>query len=263
MNIGFIGCGNMGGAIIRGLLAAGTCKKEEIYASAKTMATCEKIVNELGIYTSIDSRDVANQADIIFICVKPIVFDEVLAGIANECRGKIVISVAAGKSIAKMEEILGKDAKVVRSMPNTPALVLEAMSAVCVNSNITAEDMEVVLPLFKSFGECEVVSESLMDVVVGISGSSPAYVYMFIEALAQGACAEGMNSAVAMKFAAQAVMGSAKMVLESGKHPAKLRDEVCSPAGTTIDGVLKLDELGFKNVVIEGERTVIEKSRRL
>ena len=146
-------------------------------------------------------------------------------------------------------------------MPNTPALVGEAMSALCVNQNVTPEELKEVQALFNSFGKSEVISESLMDAVIGVSGSSPAYVDMFIEAMADAAVADGMPRAQAYKFAAQSVYGSAKMVLETGKHPGELKDAVCSPAGTTIEAVAALEAGGFRNTVISAQRACSQKSR--
>ena len=169
----------------------------------------------------------------------------------------MIVSIAAGKTIAAIEDSFGKPVKLVRAMPNTPALVGEAMSALCVNQNVTPEELKEVQALFNSFGKSEVISESL----IGVSGSSPAYVYMFIEAMADAAVADGMPRAQAYKFAAQSVYGSAKMVLETGKHPGELKDAVCSPAGTTIEAVAALEAGGFRNTVISAQRACSQKSR--
>ena len=173
----------------------------------------------------------------------------------------MIVSIAAGKTIAAIEDSFGKPVKLVRAMPNTPALVGESMSALCVNQNVTPEELKEVQALFNSFGKSEVISESLMDAVIGVSGSSPAYVYMFIEAMADAAVADGMPRAQAYKFAAQSVYGSAKMVLETGKHPGELKDAVCSPAGTTIEAVAALEAGGFRNTVISAQRACSQKSR--
>ena len=175
----------------------------------------------------------------------------------------MIVSIAAGKTIAAIEDSFGKPVKLVRAMPNTPALVGEAMSALCVNQNVTPEELKEVQALFNSFGKSEVISESLMDAVIGVSGSSPAYVYMFIEALADGAVKYGLPRAKAYQMAAQTVLGSAKMVLETGKHPGQLKDEVCSPGGTTIAGVSALEEWGFRNAVIKAEDASYEKGRKM
>ena len=146
-------------------------------------------------------------------------------------------------------------------MPNTPAMVLEAMSALTPNESVTAEEMQTITEIFESFGKAEIVPESLMDAVTGISGSSPAYVYLFIEAMADAAVADGMPRTQAYKFAAQAVYGAAKMVLETGRHPGELKDAVCSPGGTTIAAVAKLEEKGLRDAVISAQRCCVAKSK--
>ena len=176
---------------------------------------------------------------------------------------KLVVSIAAGISLDIIESFLGKDKRIIRVMPNTPALVGEGMAGLSPNELVSDEEAELVKKLFESFGKAEIVPEKLQDAVCGISGSSPAYVFMFIEAMADGAVAEGMPRAQAYKFAAQAVLGSAKMVLETGKHPGELKDAVCSPGGTTIEAVAALEQAGFRSAVIDAERICIDKSRSL
>ena len=171
----------------------------------------------------------------------------------------IVVSIAAGQPIANIKALLG-EVRLIRAMPNTPALVGAAMSALCPNDKVTPEEVKLVESLFNSFGRAEVVPESMMDAVVGVSGSSPAYVYMFIEAMADAAVADGMPRAQAYKFAAQSVLGAAKMVLETGKHPGELKDAVCSPGGTTIEAVAALEHGGFRDTVISAQRACSKKS---
>jgi pyrroline-5-carboxylate reductase len=181
---------------------------------------------------------------------------------------QIVISVAAGKTLSMIETALmsinvaGK-LKVVRAMPNTPALVGEAMTAITPNANLNEEDIAKVKALFESFGQVEVVPESMMNAVIGVSGSSPAFIYMLIEAMADAAVVEGMPRAQAYKFAAQSVLGSAKMVLETGMHPGALKDAVCSPGGTTIAGVEALEQCGFRGTVMEGIRATVAKAEEM
>jgi len=264
MKIGFIGAGNMATAMIGGILSAEIVKASDIMASAKTQATLDKVKESLQVEISLNNRDVADFADVLFLAVKP----QFLPGVIDEIKdinftGKVVVSIAAGQSLEKLSGMFGKDLKLVRVMPNTPALVGEAMSALSPNELVTEEEKATVLKLFEAFGKAEIVPERLQDAVVGISGSSPAYVYMFIEALADGAVAEGMPRAQAYKFAAQSVLGSAKMVLETGQHPGALKDAVCSPGGTTIEAVATLEALGFRNAVIEAERVCVDKSKNL
>ena len=176
---------------------------------------------------------------------------------------KIVVSIAAGKSISSMENIIGDDKKIIRTMPNTPALVNEGMSALCPNKNIEDEELKIVKGIFDSFGKSEVVGEYLIDSVIGVSGSSPAYVFMFIEAMADAAVVGGMPRKQAYNFAAQSVLGAAKMVLESGKHPGELKDMVCSPGGTTIEAVKVLENEGMRSSVINAVCACIEKSKEM
>lgn len=264
MKIGFIGGGNMAKAMIGGMLKSGLVSKAEVMASAKSQATVSTIEDMFQIVATTDNRAVADFADILFLAVKPAMLPGVIEGIKDiDYSKKVVVSIAAGQSLDRLSTMFGKELKLVRVMPNTPALVGEAMSALSPNELVTAEESDTVLKLFESFGKAEIVPEKLQDTVVGISGSSPAYVYMFIEALADGAVAEGMPRAQAYKFAAQAVLGSAKMVLETGEHPGALKDAVCSPGGTTIEAVAALEQLGFRSSVIEAERVCIEKSKNL
>lgn len=263
MRLGFIGAGNMAKAIIGGVLRAGLVPKEEIIASAATKETLERVKEEYGICTTLDNKEAAGAA-IVFIAVKPVFCDAVLEEIKEQLtEGQIIVSIVAGRTLDWFEERLGTDKKIIRTMPNTPALVGEAVTAVCENGQVTQEERDQVLEILESFGEAQIIPERLMDAVVAVSGSSPAYVFMFIEAMADAAVAEGMPRVQAYRFAAQAVLGSAKMVLDTGKHPAELKDMVCSPAGTTIDAVKTLEEKGFRSAVMEAMHVCAEKSRNL
>ena len=267
--VGFIGCGNMGSAMIGGILKNGLAGKNEIIASCKSEATKERISKKLGITVTLDSAEVAQKADVVFLAIKPYQFDAVLPQINGKLEAdQIVISVAAGKTLSMIETALmsinvaGK-LKVVRAMPNTPALVGEAMTAITPNANLNEEDIAKVKALFESFGQVEVVPESMMNAVIGVSGSSPAFIYMLIEAMADAAVVEGMPRAQAYKFAAQSVLGSAKMVLETVMHPGALKDAVCSPGGTTIAGVEALEQCGFRGTVMEGIRATVAKAEEM
>ena len=262
MRLGFIGAGNMAQAMIGGVLQSGLVPKEEIIASAATKKTVDKVAAEWGIHTTLDNREVV-QADILFLAVKPVYFPEVTAEIKDILRpGQIIVSIAAGRSIEWLEKALG-ERKIVRTMPNTPALVGEGMTAVCPNSLVTEQELKEVLAILESFGGAEVVPESLMDAVIAVSGSSPAYVFLFIEAMADAAVAEGMPRQQAYRFAARSVLGSAKMVLEMGKHPGELKDMVCSPAGTTIEAVRSLEQNGFRGDVMACMKACADKSRNM
>ena len=255
MKLGFIGAGNMAQAMIGGILAKGIVKKDEIIASAATQKTIDKVSEEFGVNVTLDNTEVA-KADIVFLAVKPVYYQEVIdeiKSVVNE--NQIIISVAAGKSVEWVENAFGGEKKIVRIMPNTPAI--------CPNKNVSDEEKKVVSELLSSFGIAQFINENIMDAVIAVSGSSPAYVFMFIEAMADAAVAEGMPRAQAYQFAAQSVLGSAKMVLETGKHPGELKDMVCSPAGTTIEAVKVLEEKGFRSSVIEAMSACADKSRNM
>ena len=260
--IGFVGCGNMGSAILGGILEAGIVDKADVLVSCRSEESKNRIAEEFGV-TITDNREVAEKSDVIFLAVKPNIFDVVIPEIKDAIpvnKTPLIISIAAGMTIDRIGEMFDRDIKLIRSMPNTPALVGAGMSALCVNDLVDEDDKAKALAIFESFGEAEFVPESLMDAVIGVSGSSPAYIYMLIEAMADGAVLAGMPREKAYKFAAQSVMGSAKMVLETGIHPGELKDAVCSPGGTTIEGVAMLEKMGFRDAVISAEKACIDKS---
>ena len=262
MKLGFIGCGNMASAIMGGILKNGLMQATDIIGADVSAACREKARENLGIHIAENNREVVEKADMFVLSVKPQFYAEVIAEIKDIVRDdQVVITLAPGKTLVWLEEQFEKPVKLIRTMPNTPAMVQEGMTGVCHNENVTAEELEYALCMLRSFGEAEVIPEKLMDAVVAVSGSSPAYVYMMIEAMADAAVAEGMPRAQAYKFAAKAVMGSAKMVLETGKHPGELKDMVCSPAGTTIEAVKVLEAAGFRSAIMEAMEVCAEKSR--
>lgn len=262
MKIGFIGLGNMATAMISGMLEKGIVESENIIGSAKTSETREKIKERFNITTVSDNREVAARADVLFLAVKPVFFPEVIGEVREAVEaGTLIVSIAAGRTLSYLKEAFGRpELKIVRCMPNTPALVMEACTAVCAGEEVPAQDVDRVVKLMEAFGKAYVVPEKLMDAVVGISGSSPAYVFLFIEAMADAGVAAGMPRKAAYEFAAQAVLGSAKLVLETGRHPGELKDMVCSPGGTTIEAVRVLEEKGFRGTVMEAVKACIEKS---
>lgn len=264
LKVGFVGFGNMARAMAGGMMKKGGYAKEDIIVSALHQETLENARKGMGVCIAENNREVVKASEVIFLAVKPQYYEEVITEIKGEVsEPKIVVSLAPGKSLAWLEEKFEQKIKLIRTMPNTPALVGEGMTGVCANDSLTKEEMRTVLPLFQSFGRVEEVNETLMDAVVGISGSSPAYVFVFVEAMADAAVKAGMSRKLAYEFAAQAVLGSAKMVLETGKHPAELKDMVCSPAGTTIEAVAALENGGFRAAVIEAVRVCVEKSRTM
>ena len=260
--IGFIGGGNMASAIIGGIISSGLADADHVIAADKFEEAVARLKETFGIQASTSNVEISSNADILFLAVKPNMFATVIPEIRDYIKkDALIISIAAGQTIEKIESLFEKEIKLVRTMPNTPALVGASMSALCPNKNVTAEELAIAEQIFNSFGKCEVVSESLMDAVVGVSGSSPAYVYMFIEAMADAAVCDGMPRAQAYKFAAQSVLGAAKMVLETGKHPGELKDAVCSPGGTTIEAVAELEKNGFRDCVISAQRACVQKSK--
>ncbi|MGG0718420.1 pyrroline-5-carboxylate reductase [Robertmurraya massiliosenegalensis] len=262
--IGFIGCGKMAQAMIKGMLSSGTISAENMMVSAKTENTLMTVKNQFSIKTTIDNREVARWSDILFLAVKPDIHKEVIAEIKQDIREELVIiTVAAGITLQWLEEEFGQAIKAVRTMPNTPSFVGEGMSALSVNARINGDEVERVLAIFRSFGQAEVIKEQLMDSIPAISGSSPAYVYMFIEALADGGVKNGIPRDQAYKFAAQAVLGAAKMVLETGTHPGELKDQVCTPGGATIEAVSALEQYGFRAAVLKAMEKCTDKTKAL
>ena len=259
MKMGFIGGGNMASAMIGGIIGKGILKKEEIIVADPAD---HGLAGRFGILYTTDNIRAASLSDVLVLSVKPQMYEAVIREIRGAVRDTtVLITIAPGKTIAWIAEQFGKTLPHVRVMPNTPALVGEGMTAVCPNGAVSAEQLEMVCTLLGSFSRVEQVQEHLMDAVTSVSGSSPAYVFMLIEAMADAAVADGIPRAKAYTFAAQAVLGSAKMVLETGKHPGELKDMVCSPGGTTIEAVRVLERAGFRSAVMEAMKACTEKSR--
>lgn len=264
MKLGFIGCGNMASAIIGGILKNNLVRTDNILASVKSEASAKRVRETLGISCSTDNLEVAKSADYVFLAVKPQFCAQVAAEIKEALTpNQVLVSVIAGKNLSWLKEHLGEDKKLIRTMPNTPALVGEGITGVCPDALVSQEELQQVLALLRCCGRADVVTEPILDLVGAVSGSSPAFVFMFIEALADGAVAEGMPRKQAYEFAAQAVLGSAKMVLETKKHPGELKDMVCSPGGTTIEGVNTLEKEGMRSAVMDAVRACIAKTKKL
>lgn len=257
---GFIGAGNMGLPMMKGAIS--------LFGSDSVVYTDVNEDRLKHVQTIIDipyltSNDQCIKvADIIILAIKPQFLKDAMSKMKNEdLSHKIFISIAPGINIAVIKEFLGDTIRVVRAMPNTPAMVLAGMSAICFSEDrYTEEERDTIFRFFTSFGEIVELNEKQLDMVVPVSGSSPAYVFMFIEAMADAAVLFGLPRDVAYRLAAQSVYGSAKMVLESGEHPAVLKDAVCSPGGTTIEAVRKLEELGFRSAIIEAMKVCYDKT---
>lgn len=262
MKVGFIGAGNMGGAILRGYLTSGKIQPKEVFVCGRDMKKLNKLSRELGITACKTIPELVEQCEVIMIGVKPNLFSEIMPQVSKEYKNnKILVSMAAGITIDSIQQYVGEDAKIIRVMPNTPAMVNEAMTSVSRNRNVTQEQFTPVFDIFQSIGRAEEVDEQLIHCVIGVSGSSPAYTYMYIDALAEAAVKNGMNKEQAIIFAAQSVLGAAKMVLETGTDPVQLRINVCSPGGTTIEAVETLQQQGFAELVAAGFQAAVDKSK--
>lgn len=262
MKTGIIGAGHMGGAMIRGMVAKEKIAASDMIIYDKNTELAKSLAEELGLKAASCAADLAESADVTILAVNPQFVPSVVEEIRDRIDdGKLVISVALGQTIEKIEGCFGKPVKLVRAMPNTPALVGEAITAVAAGSHVSEGELARARAVLEGFGSTELLPEHLMDAAVSVSGSSPAYVYMFIEAMADGAVLDGMPRELAYKFAAQAVLGSAKMVLETGLHPGQLKDAVCTPGGSTIAAVRVLEEKGLRSAVIEGMKACTDKAR--
>ncbi|EHM44726.1 MULTISPECIES: pyrroline-5-carboxylate reductase [Hafnia] len=262
--IGFIGCGNMGKAILGGLVASKLVPAENITVYNRSAKSVEAISQEFGSRGANSADEVAKQADVLIVGVKPNMMANILGEIRDALKpNAIVVSIAAGVTLETLEFALKDGQKVVRVMPNTPALVNAGMSSITPNKQVSEDESALIVEIFSSFGRAEIVPEYLIHSVVGVSGSAPAYVFMFIEAMADAAVLGGMPRAQAYQFAAQAVMGSAKMVLETGKHPGELKDMVCSPGGTTIEAVKVLEQKGLRAAVMDAMQSCMAKSEEM
>ncbi len=264
MKIGFIGAGNMGGAILRGYVPYAEKAGDELSVYVPTEEKLNSICKETGAAKCSGIDDLVHRNDVIIIGVKPNMFEEVLPQVAGACdKNKVVVSMAAGVTIEFIEGYLGKDAKIVRIMPNTPAQVREAMIAVCRNANVDDATFEDVKIIFDSIGKAEEVDEELIHCVIGVSGSSPAYTFMYINALMNAAVKNGMDRKKARVFAAQSVLGAAKMVLKTDIDPEQLCINVCSPGGTTIEAVESLKADGFEESIEKAFQAAVDKSKKM
>jgi len=263
-NVGFIGTGNMGTAMLRSLVESGLVDASRLYIFDVDREKTGKIRKETGVNVTAGSGEAVDKSDIVILAVKPNAIKQALESCKkNFDASKILVSIAVGVPIKFYKEILGSDRKVIRAMPNTPALVREGMTLVSPDDLVGAEELQAVKKLFKCLGRVEELEEKLMSEVTALTGSSPAYVHMFIEAMADAAVLSGIPREMAYRLAAQAVLGSAKMVLDTGKHPGELKDQVCSPGGTTIEAVYALEKNGFRHAVMEAMNECTKKAREI
>ena len=265
MKIGFIGSGNMGSALFKGFITNKSLSPEDIYINRLDKNKLEEDAKKWGINACMTLDELAEKTDCIFLAVKPNKFEEILPIVGKLIMKKknLIVSMAAGKSIASIEKLLEFKAPVIRIMPNINAQVSLSATAYCKNEKVNDEQLAFIIKLLESIGMVTEVEENKFAAFSAIAGCSPAYVYMFIDALAKGALKAGMNKKQALDIAAYAVMGSAKMFIESGTHPLELADKVCSPGGTTIEGVCTLDEYKFTAGIVKAVENSIEKDKKL
>ena len=264
MKIGFIGGGNMASAIIGGMIEKKVYEADQVMASGKDTASLENLNKKYGIEVTEDNAKVMEKSDVVFLSVKPQVLPYVIEEIAPMVKeNQLFISIAAGKTIEWIENEFGKEIKLVRVMPNTPALVGEGCTGICANKRVSDAELALAKTIFDSCGTSYLVPEHLMDVVGAASGSGPAFVFMFMEAMADAAVMGGMPRDLAYKMVAQTVLGSGKLLLETEKHPGILKDMVCSPAGTTICGVKVLEEQGFRGAIMDALDSCVQKSKKI
>ena len=262
--LGVIGCGNMGGAMVRMIVKSGILKAEEILAADISGEQRARLNKDTGVSVT-DSNIQAASASCLLLAVKPQFLREVCDGIRGHLgKDTLVISIVAGYTLAMLKEALGQpDAHIIRVMPNTPAMVGEGVLAMCRGEKVSDEEWAFAKGLLSCMGLVEEMKENLMDAVTGLSGSSPAFVFLFMEALADAGVRAGLPRAAAQRFAAQVLVGSGKLAQETGLHPGQLKDMVTSPAGTTIEGVAALEKNGFRYAVMEAVDAAVQKSKNL
>ncbi len=262
--IGFLGSGNMAEALIRGIIAKNLWPKEHLIASDVSSQRLSSINKELGIDTTADNRHVVTASDMIIVATKPAQLTEVLSEVADAVTvDKLIVSIAAGITLATIQSRLKKNIPVIRVMPNTPALVLAGMSCLSAGTHAGADHLAEAMKVFSGVGEALVVDEAHLDAVTALSGSGPAYIFLVLEALSDAGVRAGLPRKIAEKLSAQTVLGAAKMVLETGRHPAELKDMVASPAGTTIEGLAVLEENGVRGAFIEAVDAAYRRAKEL
>lgn len=253
----------MAEALLAGFLASGSADPAALFATDSSAERRDLIKRRFGIRVASDNAEAATWAEVVVLAVKPQVLDPVLVGIAPGLAGRLVISIAAGVSIRRIAQRLPQGTRIARVMPNAPALVRDGMSALAFGPGVTEEDAGLVRTMFESVGRVVTVEERLMDAVTGLSGSGPAYVFMAIEALADGGVKMGLSRTVAELLAAQTVLGAARMMLETGEHPARLKDRVASPGGTTIAGLHQLEQGGLRACLIAAVEAATKRSEEM
>jgi len=263
MKLGFLGCGKMATALVGGVVQAGVCSADSILVNDCFPAAAEALAQKNGVTVMADGAALAGAVDALVLCVKPADALAALRTLGEALAGKLVVSIVAGLSLARLEDAAGPSVRVVRVMPNTPALIHKGAAAFATGTTATAEDAALVAKIFSAVGQAAQVKEALLDAVTGLSGSGPAYVYLMIEALSDGGVLMGLPRDLALQLAAQTVAGAAEMVLQTGLHPAVLKDQVTSPGGTTIAGLEELEGAAVRSALLSAVRAATERSRQL
>ena len=262
--IGVIGAGHIGSAVIGGLIKAKLTSPKNIIVSRRSESNLAELAKTFGIHTTTDNKKVAKSSDIIVLAIKPMNSRDVLNEIKEEITSsKVIVSVMAGIKTSFINSFLGVECPVIRTMPNTPVMVDSGATAISKGRFANEEDLKIANTIFKSIGTVEVVPENLLDAVTGLSGSGPAYIYMVIEAMTDGGVKMGIPRQISFKLAAQTVFGAAKLVIETGKHPAILKDEVTTPGGTAIAAVAELEMHGLRTMLINAVSTATMRSKEL
>lgn len=247
--LGVVGAGVMGTTLIRGLLDAGLVTRRQVWAAAKTEITCQEVAESLDIETAVDYEPFLADAGIVVVCVKPAQIAKVTERLKGVREDALLVSILAGVTTMRLEGLLATENPWIRAMPNTPCVVGEGMTTVCGGHTATSDHLETARRLFSAVGRCAVVEESYFNAITAISGSGPAYVYLIIEALADAGVRVGLPRDLALELVAQTMLGATKMVQETGRHPAALRDDVTTPAGCTIGGLLMLEDGKIRSVL--------------
>lgn len=262
--LGFLGAGNMAGALIKGLLHAGVVAPDRIYASDVKADRLKQLAAAHGIHVTSDNHELVRKCDVLVLATKPQVIDKALSAVSGDIKeGTLIVSVAAGVPIAALEARLPPNARVVRSMPNTPAIALAGATAIAAGTHATEADLAVARALFEAVGRVVTLEEAQLDAVTGLSGSGPAYIMLIIEALADGGVKVGLHRDTALLLAAQTVYGSAKLQLETGEHPGRLKDMVTSPGGTAIAGLHTLESGALRKTLIDAVECATKRSAEL
>jgi len=263
-SIGLIGAGNMGRALIGGLINSGSSSSKNIVCSDKNKGKVKRVEEEFGISTLDSNSDIVRKSEIIIYAVKPQIMADVLKE-TGDCldMSKIVISIAAGVPLAAIESCLGKELRLIRVMPNVPALIMEGASAIAAGNNVLPDDLKLAKAIFDSVGKSVIIEEELMDAVTGLSGSGPAYIFLIIDALSDAGVKMGLSREDALFLSAQTVLGAAKLVRETNEHPGKLKDSVTSPGGTAITGLHTLETGGLRTTLINAVEAATNRSKAL